>query len=71
MGSKCNGSNLQGEGDIRNCSCYRAVNVSMSMVEMVLVKGLCGIVFVDEIQFVFMPERGTNDAVFILRMLLG
>ena len=32
-------------------------------------KRLCGIVSVDEMQFGFMPERGTIDAVFILRRL--
>ena len=30
---------------------------------------LCRIVTVDEIQFGFMPERGTIDAVFILRRM--
>ena len=33
---------------------------------MVLEKRLRGIVSVDEMQFGFMPERGTNGAVFIL-----
>ena len=32
-------------------------------------KRLCSIVTVGEIQFGFMPERGTVDAVFILRRL--
>ena len=30
---------------------------------------LCGILTVDEMQFVFMPERRTIDAVLILRRL--
>ena len=34
-----------------------------------LEKRLCGIVTVDEIQFGFMSERGSTDAVFILRRL--
>ena len=34
-----------------------------------LEKRLCGIVSVDELQFCIMPERGTLDAVFILRRL--
>ena len=38
----------------------------MKMVERVLEKRLHGIVSVDEIQFGFMSERGTIDAVFIL-----
>ena len=51
---------------------YRAVKLperGMKVVEMVLVKGLCRIVSVDEIPFGFMPERGSIDAVFILRRL--
>ena len=40
----------------------------MKVVGMVLEKRLCGTVTVDEMQFGIMPERGTIDAVFILRM---
>ena len=36
---------------------------------MLLGKRLCRIVTVDEMQFGFMPERGTIDAVFILSRL--
>ena len=60
------------KGDIRNCSCYRAVNLlehGMKVVEMVLRKRLHIIVSVDEMQFGFMLERGTIDAVFILRRM--
>ena len=39
----------------------------MKVVERVLEKGLCRIVSVDEMQFGFMPEKGTIDAVFMLR----
>ena len=63
---------FKGKGDIRNCSCYRAVKLfecGMKVVERVLEKRLCGIMPVDEMQFGFMPERGTIDAVFILRRL--
>ena len=48
------------KGDIRNCSCYRAVKLlelGIKVVEMVLEKRLCGIVTVDEMLFCFMPER--------------
>ena len=38
--------------------------------EMVLENRLHRIVSVDEMQFGFMPERGTIDAVFILRRML-
>ena len=41
----------------------------MKVVERVLVKRLCRIMSVDEMKFGFMPERGTIDAVFILRRM--
>ena len=41
----------------------------MKVVERVFRKRLCRIVSVDEMQFGFMPERGTIDAVFILRRM--
>ena len=53
-----------------NCSCNRGVKLlehGMMVVERVLKKMLHRIVSVDEMQFGFMPERGTIDAVFILR----
>ena len=70
MGSKHSGSNHQGKGDIRNCSCHRAVKLlehRKKVVKRVLEKRLCRIVTVDEMQVGFMLERGTIDAVFILR----
>ena len=42
----------------------------MKVVERVFEKMLRRIVSVDEMQFGFMPERGTIDAVFILRRML-
>ena len=65
---------FNGKGDIRNCCCYRAVKLlehGMKVVERVLEKTLCRIVSVDEMQFGFMLERGTIDAVFILRRMQG
>ena len=56
------------KSDIRNFSCYRDVKCQehgMMVVERVLEKRLCRIVYVDEMQFGFMPVRGTIDAVFI------
>ena len=60
---------FKGNGDIRNCSCHRAVKLLEHgmKVERMLQKRLCRIVPVDEMQF--MPERGTIDAVFILRRI--
>ena len=59
---------FKGKGDIRNCSCHRAVTLlehGMKVVERVLLKRLHRIVSVDKMQFGFMPERETIDAVFI------
>ena len=60
------------KGDIRNCSCNRAVKFlehGKKVLETGLEKRLRGIVSVDEMQFGFIHERGTIDAVFILRRL--
>ena len=63
---------FKGKGDISNCSCYRAVKLlerGMKVVERVLEKRLSGIVSVDEMQFGFMSEKGTIDAVSMLRRM--
>ena len=59
-----------GKGDMWNCSCYgdaKHLEHEIKVLEMVLDKGLLGIVTVVEMQFGFMPERGTIDASFVLR----
>ena len=63
---------FKGKGDIRNCSCYGAVKLhehGMKVVKRVLEKRLRRIVSVDEMQFGFMPERESIDAVFLLRRM--
>ena len=63
---------FKGKGDIRNCSCYGAVKFlehGMKVVEVVFEKRLYRIVTVEEMQFGFMPERGTIDTELILRRL--
>ena len=60
------------KGNIRNCICYRNVKLlehGMKVVETVLEKRSCRIVTVGEMQFGFMPERETIDAVLILRRM--
>ena len=57
---------IKGKGVLRKCSCYGAVKL---LVHGMGVKRLCSIVTVDDMQFGFMPERGTIDAVFILRKM--
>ena len=63
---------FKGKGDIRNCSCYGNVKLlgcGMKVVERLLEKRFCRIVSVNEMQFSFMPERGTIDDAFILRKM--
>ena len=60
---------FNGKGDIRNCNCYRDMKLlqhEMKVVESMLEKKLCRIVNIYKIKFGFMPERRTNDAVFML-----
>ena len=55
-----------------NCSCHRPVKHlehGTNAVEGVLKRMHCRIVNPNEMQFVFMPWRGTIDAVFILERL--
>ena len=49
----------------------RLLEHGAEVVEKVLVEMLCRIVSVNEMQSGFMPERGTIDAVSILRRLHG
>ena len=56
--------------DTRNCSFNRSVKFlehGMKAVERASEKRLRSIVSADKMQFGFMPERGTIDAVFIAR----
>ena len=53
-----------------NCGYYRAMKIldhDMKVVSMLLEDCCCRIVAVNEMQFGFLPEKGTIDAVFILR----
>ena len=63
---------FNGKGDAMNCGAYRGVKLpehAMKIVENVLEKRMRHMVKVDEVQFGFMPGKGTIDAVFILRRL--
>ena len=54
-----------------NCMAYRGVKLlehAMKIVEKVLERRLQRMVKVDEMQFGFMPDKGTIDAVFILKL---
>ena len=74
MGSKCSFPIFKGKDYIRNCSCYGAVKLlehRMKMVERVLEMRFSRIVTVSKMQFYLTPDRGTIDAVLILRRLQG
>lgn len=63
---------FKGKGDAMSCGAYRGVKLlehAMKIVERVLEKRIRSMVQVDEMQFGFMPDKGTTDAVFILRRL--
>ena len=63
---------FKGKGNAMSCGAYRGVKLlehAMKIVEKVLEKRLRRMVKVDEMQFGFMPGKGTIDAVFILRRL--
>ena len=63
---------FKGKGDAMNCMAYRGLKLlehAMKIVEKVLERRLECMVKVDEMQFGFMPGKGTIDAVFILRRL--
>ena len=63
---------FMGKGDAMNIGAYSGVKLleqAMKIVEKVLEKRLRHMVKVGEMQFGFMPGKGTIDAVFILRRL--
>ena len=63
---------FKGKGDAMSCGAYKGVTLlehAMKIVEKVLERRMQRMVKVDEIQFGFMPGKGTIDAVFILRRL--
>ena len=63
---------FKGKEDAMSCGAYRGVKLlehAMEIVERVLEKRIQRIVEVDEMQFGFMPGKGTIDAVFIVRRL--
>ena len=64
---------FKGKGDAISCGAYRGVKLlehAMKTVENVLERRLRSMVKVDEMQFGFMPGKGTIDVVFILKRLL-
>ena len=71
IGSKYTCTNLQGKGHVMNCISNGAVELhahETKVVKKVLEKRLRRIVTVDEIQFGFIPEKGTIDVFVYLEM---
>ena len=62
----------KGKEDVMNCGAYRGVKLlehEMKIVERVLEKRIRALVAVDDMQFGFMPGRGTTGAFFIVRRM--
>ena len=62
---------FKGKGNAMSCGAYREVKLlehAMKIVEKVLERRLRPMEKVDEMQFGFMPGKGTVDAVFILKL---
>jgi len=62
----------KGKGDPMDCGSYRAVKLlehTMKIVERILESRLREQVNIEELQFGFMPGRGTVDAIFIARQM--
>ena len=63
---------FKGKGDVMSCGAYRGVKLlehGMKIVERVLEKRMRLLVSLDDMQFGFMPGKGTTDALFILRRM--
>ena len=63
---------FNGKGDIMNCGMIKGVRIlehAMKIAENVLEKILRKIATIDDMQFGFMPDKGTIDAVFIWRRI--
>ena len=63
---------FKGNGDVISCGLYRGVKLlehAMKIVERVLEKRIRTLVKLNEMQFGFMPAKGTMDAIFIVRRM--
>ena len=63
---------FKGKGDVMDCGAYREVKLlehAMKIVERALEKRIIELVKVDDMQFGFMPGKGTTNALFISRRM--
>ena len=61
----------KGKGDVTNCGAYRVklLEHGMKSIERVLKKKIRGLVEAHDMQFSFMPKRGTTDALFVVKRM--
>ena len=62
----------KGKGDALERGNYRGLKLleqTLKVVERIIEKFICASISIDEMQFGFMPGRGTTDAIFILRQM--
>ena len=63
---KCFNSNFRSKGDFMNCGMYRGVELLEHAMKIVVkVKVLRTVIMIYDMQFGFMPCKGTVDTVFI------
>ena len=63
---------FKGKEDVINCGAYRGVKpleYAMKIVERVLENRIIELVTIDQMQFGFMPGKGTTHALFIFRRM--
>jgi len=63
---------FKGKGDVMSCGSYRGVKLlehAMKIVERILERRIRLVVNLDEMQCGFMPEKGTTDALFVVRRM--
>ena len=60
------------KGDVISCGSYRGVKLlehAMKIVERVLERRIRALLNLNKMQFGFMPEKGTVDAIFLVRRM--
>ena len=63
---------FKGKGDALDRGYYRALKVTdhvMTVMERIVYGLIWEMIVIDEMQFAFVPGRGTTDAIFIIRQL--
>ena len=72
MTNKCDATNFQGKGHVRNSNTYRGVKLlkhAVKIAKKVLERRFRELVNIDSMQFGCMPGRGTTDVLFVVRIM--